>query len=55
MLKKNNSAYFLTICANFPCKIEKFELEVVGVGFGDRILLSGQPSSYLIGKLQLKK
>ena len=22
---------FLVICANFPCKIEKFELEVVGV------------------------
>ena len=23
---------FLVICANFPGKIEKFELEVVGVG-----------------------
>ena len=29
---KNNSVYFLAICTNFPCKIEKFELEVVGVG-----------------------
>ena len=29
---KNISVYFLAICANFPCKIEKFELEVVGVG-----------------------
>ena len=26
------SVYFLAICANFPCKFEKFELEVVGVG-----------------------
>ena len=25
------SVYVLGICANFPCKIEKFELEVVGV------------------------
>ena len=32
-VKKNNSVYFLAICANFPCKIEKFELEVVGMGF----------------------
>ena len=42
---KNNSVYFLAICANFPCKIEKFELEVVGVGilFRDKILLPGQP------------
>ena len=31
-VKKNNSVYFLAICANFPCKIEKFEVEVVGVG-----------------------
>ena len=29
---KKISAYFLAICANFPCTIEKFELEVVGVG-----------------------
>ena len=29
---KNNNVYFLAICVNFPCKIEKFELEVVGVG-----------------------
>ena len=29
---KNISVYFLPICINFPCKIEKFELEVVRVG-----------------------
>ena len=29
---KNNIVYFLEICANFPCKTEKFELEVVVVG-----------------------
>ena len=29
---KKISAYFLAICANFPCEIEKFELEVVGFG-----------------------
>ena len=29
---KYNSVYFLAICANFPCKIEKFELEDAGVG-----------------------
>ena len=29
---KNISIYFLAICVNFPCKIEKFELEVVGIG-----------------------
>ena len=29
---KNNRVYFLAICVNFPCKIVKFELEVVGVG-----------------------
>ena len=28
---KKMSVYFLGICTNFPCKIEKFELEVVGV------------------------
>ena len=28
----NNFVYFLAICVNFPCKIEKFELEVRGVG-----------------------
>ena len=28
---KKISAYILAICANFPCKIETFELEVVGV------------------------
>ena len=31
MLKKI-SVYFLTICADFPWKIGKFELEVVDVG-----------------------
>ena len=29
---KNISVYFLPICINFPCKIEKFKLEVVHVG-----------------------
>ena len=29
---KKVSVYFLAVCANFPCKIEKSELEVVGVG-----------------------
>ena len=28
---KKNSVYFLAICAKFPCKIEKFELEVASV------------------------
>ena len=31
-VKKNNRVYFLAVCANFSCKIEKFELEVLGVG-----------------------
>ena len=31
-VKKNNSVYFSAICVNFPCKIKKFELEVVDVG-----------------------
>ena len=30
MLKK--CVYFLAICANFPCKTEKFELENIGAG-----------------------
>ena len=30
---KKISVYFLTICANFPCKIDKIELEVVRVVF----------------------
>ena len=29
---KKISVYFLAISANFPCKIENFELLVVGVG-----------------------
>ena len=28
---KKISVHFLAICVNVPCKIEKFELEVVGV------------------------
>ena len=24
--------YFLAICANFPCKIERFALKIAGVG-----------------------
>ena len=32
MLKKEQCLYFLATCAKFPCKTEKFELEVVGVG-----------------------
>ena len=41
---KNNSFYFLAIFANFPCKIEKFELKSCRCGhFRDRVLLSGKP------------
>ena len=29
---KKNGAYLLAICANFPIKFEKFELEFAGVG-----------------------
>ena len=32
LCSKNNSVCFLPICAKFPCKTEKFELEVVGLG-----------------------
>ena len=28
---KKTSVYFLAVCVNFPCKIEKFELEVAGM------------------------
>ena len=39
---KNNRVYFLAICVNFPCKIVKFELEVVGVGiFGTGFCFQG--------------
>ena len=31
-VKKSNTVYLLAICVNFPCKIEKFELEVLGIG-----------------------
>ena len=31
-VKKNNSVWFLAICVNYSCKIEKFEVEVVGIG-----------------------
>ena len=44
--------YFLAICVNIPYKIEKFELEVVGM---DKIFLSVQPLTYLMGKWQLKE
>ena len=47
-----HSFTFLVICANFSCKIEKFELEFVY--FRDIALLSGQPLIYLKEKLQLK-
>ena len=48
--------YFLAICANSPCKIEKSELSVVDVGIlGDRILLSRRLLTYLIKKLKLKE
>ena len=53
---KNNSVYFLAICGNFSSKIQKFELEVVGIcmlgtGF---CFQGGQPLTYLTGKSQLK-
>ena len=36
------SVYFLAICANFPFKIEKFELEVAGVSIlGTRFCFQG--------------
>ena len=41
-VKKNNSVYFLAICVNFPCKVEKVELEVVGVDIlGTRFCFQG--------------
>ena len=47
---KKISVYFLVICANFLCKIEKFELESGRCGyFRDRVLLSGHPLTYLQG------
>ena len=47
---KKISVYFLVICANFPCKIQKFELESCRCGyFRDRILPSEQPLTYLQG------
>ena len=56
VMLKNNRVYFLAICANFPCKIEKFELEVVGVGIlGTGFCFQGQPLTYSIGKSQLKE
>ena len=33
VMLKNNIVYFLAIYANFPCKTEKFKLEVVSVDF----------------------
>ena len=39
---KNSSVYFLAIWVNFPSKIEKFELEVVGMGIlGIRFCFNG--------------
>ena len=29
---KRITVHFLAVCANFPCKIERFELENIGVG-----------------------
>ena len=54
MLKKI-TAYFLAICANFLWKIEKFNLEGVGVGILGTGFCSRQPLAYLIGKLQRKE
>ena len=49
--------YFLAICVNFSCKIEKFELEVVVVDiFGTRFCFQRVAIlTNLTGKLQLKK
>ena len=39
---KKTSVYFLAVCVNFPCKIEKFELEVAGMDvLGTGIYLQG--------------
>ena len=56
-IKKNKKIikkiiYFLAICVNIPYKIEKFELEVVGM---DKIFLSVQTLTYLMGKWQIKE
>ena len=46
---KNNIVYFLAIFVNLVCKIEKFELKVVGVVIlGRKICFQG---SQIIGKL----
>ena len=45
---KNNSVNFLAICANFPSKIEKFELEVVRVGILGTGFCFQEPLTYLI-------
>ena len=51
-----NIRYNCTSQKNFPSKIKKLELEVVGLGIlGGRILLSEQQLTYLIWKLQLKE
>ena len=44
------SVYFLAMCANLPCKIEKFGLEALGVGIlGTGFFFnSKQPLTYLI-------
>ena len=43
---KKITVYFLTICINFPCKIENFELEVVGVGKGQNFVFRGAISMF---------
>ena len=47
---KKISVYFLAICANFPCKKKNWIKSCRYGYFRDRILLSGQPLTYLIGK-----
>ena len=40
-VKKNNSVYFLAICAKFSCKTLKSELEVVSVGILGGVCFEG--------------
>ena len=51
---KNNSVYFLAICTNFPFKLRSWIRSCRCWYFRDRVLLSGNPLTYLIAKLQLK-
>ena len=51
VMLKNNSIYFLIICVNFPCKIEKLNLEVVCVcvgTLGTRICFQGSHELILL-------